>query len=90
MKNLLLCLLENSNLVTDNYDYISIDKALDFKVIEIEDEDLLKKIKNGNKITLPYNDLFITLKNNNRVLAIYKKDNFVYKAFKVVTIHGFF
>ena len=76
-------LLENSNLVTDNYDYISIAKALDFKVIELEDEDLLKKVKNGNKISLPYNDLFITLKDKNKVLAVYKKDNFIYKAFKV-------
>lgn len=76
-------LLENSNLVTDNYNYITIDKALDYKIIELEDEDLLKKVKNGNKISLPYNDLFITLKDKNKVLAVYKKDNFIYKAFKV-------
>lgn len=76
-------LLENSNLVTDNYNYITIDKALDFKIIEIEDEDLLKKVKNGNKINLPYDDLFLTLKNQDKVLAIYKKEKFEYKAFKV-------
>ena len=76
-------LLENSNLGTDNYNYITIDKALDFKIIELEDEDLLKKVKNGNKINLPYDDLFLTLKNQDKILAIYKKEKFEYKAFKV-------
>lgn len=76
-------LLENSNLVTDNYNYITIDKALDFKIIDINDDILLKKVKNGNKINLPYDDLFLTLKNQDKVLAIYKKEKFEYKAFKV-------
>ena len=76
-------LLENSNLITDNYNYITIDKALDFKIVEIKDDILLKKVKNGNKINLPYDDLFLTLKNQDKVLAIYKKEKFEYKAFKV-------
>ena len=76
-------LLENSNLITDNYNYITIDKALDFKIIDINDDILLKKVKNGNKINLPYDDLFLTLKNQDKVLAIYKKEKFEYKAFKV-------
>ena len=76
-------LLENSNLIDDNYNYIPIDKALDFKIIELEDEILLKKVRNGNKINLPYNDIFITLKFKDDVLAIYKKEKFEYKAFKV-------
>ena len=76
-------LLENSNLINDNYNYIPIDQALDFKIIELEDEDLVKKVRNGNKINLPYNDIFVTLKFKDDVLAIYKKENFAYKAFKV-------
>ena len=76
-------LLENSNLIDDNYNYIPIDKALDFKIIELEDEILLKKVRNGNKINLPYNDIFITLKFKDDVLAIYKKEKFEYKSFKV-------
>ncbi len=76
-------LLENSNLIDDNYNYIPIDRALDFKIIELEDEILLKKVRNGNKINLPYNDIFITLKFKDDVLAIYKKEKFEYKAFKV-------
>ena len=76
-------LLENSNFITDNYNYITIDKALDFKIIDINDDILLKKVKNGNKINLPYDDLFLTLKNQDKVLAIYKKEKFEYKAFKV-------
>ena len=76
-------LLENSNLIDDNYNYIPIDKALDFKIVELEDEILLKKVLNGNKINLPYNDIFITLKFKDDVLAIYKKEKFEYKAFKV-------
>ena len=76
-------LLENSNFITDNYNYITIDKALDFKIVEIKDDILLKKVKNGNKINLPYDDLFLTLKNQDKVLAIYKKEKFEYKAFKV-------
>ena len=76
-------LLENSNLIDDNYNYIPIDKALDFKIVELEDEILLKKVRNVNKINLPYNDIFITLKFKDDVLAIYKKEKFEYKAFKV-------
>ena len=76
-------LLENSNFITDNYNYITIDKALDFKIVEIKDDILLKKVKNGNKINLPYDSLFLTLKNQDKVLAIYKKEKFEYKAFKV-------
>ena len=76
-------LLENSNLIDDNYNYIPIDRALDFKIVEIKDDILLKKVKNGNKINLPYDSLFLTLKNQDKVLAIYKKEKFEYKAFKV-------
>ena len=77
--------LKDSNDINSNYNIISIKDSLDFKVIKIEKEELLKKIKNGNKINLDDESLYITLidKENNEV-AIYKKEKKLeFKAFKV-------
>lgn len=77
-------LLENSNKLEDKFNFISIKDALDFKNVVITDEVILKKIKNGNKIKFGLLDEFILfLDKNNQELAIYKKENDLYKAFKV-------
>ena len=77
--------LVDANKINDNYNIIRIQDALDYKVITIDNEVLLKRIKNGNNIKLNENDEYITLiDKDNQVLAIYKKcNNFEYKAFKV-------
>ena len=77
-------LLEDSSLV-DSPKIIKIEDALDFKKITITDSKLLKRIKNGNSISLPnINDLYITLLDeNNNLMAIYKYNDFEYVAFKV-------
>lgn len=78
--------LEDSFTLEDNYKFISIKDSLDYKIIKIEDSELLKKVMNGNIINLPKeNSDYITLINSsNEELAIYKKDiNNNYKSFKV-------
>lgn len=77
-------LLEDSSLI-DSPKIIKIEDALDFKKVTITDSKLLKRIKNGNSISLPnINDLYITLLDeNNNLMAIYKYNDFEYVAFKV-------
>ncbi len=75
----------DANNINDEYNIIKIQDALDFKIVKVTDDILLKKIKNGNTITLNEDDEYITLIDiNNHVLAIYKKiNNFEFKSFKV-------
>lgn len=77
-------LLDDSSLV-DLPKIIKIEDALDFKKVTITDSKLLKRIKNGNSISLPnINDLYITLLDeNNNLMAIYKNNGLEYVAFKV-------
>lgn len=77
-------LLEDSSLI-DSLKIIKIEDALDFKKVTITDSKLLKRIKNGNSISLPnINDLYITLLDeSNNLMAIYKYNDFEYVAFKV-------
>lgn len=77
-------LLEDSSLV-DLPKIIKIEDALDFKKVTITDSKLLKRIKNGNTISLPdISDLYITLLDeNNNLMAIYKNNGLEYVAFKV-------
>lgn len=77
-------LLEDSSLI-DSPKIIKIEDALDFKKVTITDSKLLKRIKNGNSISLPnINDLYITLLDeSNNLMAIYKYNDFEYVAFKV-------
>ncbi len=77
-------LLDDSSRV-DLPKIIKIEEALDFKKVTITDSKLLKRIKNGNSISLPnINDLYITLLDeNNNLMAIYKNNGLEYVAFKV-------
>lgn len=77
--------LQDSFNINENFKFIKIEDALDFPKIIIENNILLKKVKNGNQIKLDKFDEYLTLLDiNNQVLAIYKKDeNNLYKAFKV-------
>ena len=77
--------LESSNQLNDNYNILKIYDCLDYKIMQIKDELLLKKIKNGNLISLNIDDSFVSLiDKNNNLLAIYqKKKKNEFKAFKV-------
>ncbi len=63
---------------------IDIKDAIDFKVIKIDDE-LLKKVKNGNPIFINEEDDYLTLVDKDlNTVAIYKKEKKSnYRAFKV-------
>ena len=78
--------LENSNTLEDiknnNYKLYSIDNALDYPIVEI-DNDLYKKISNGVKIKNTYNiEDKVIFKYNNTILGIYQKDEDMLKTWK--------
>lgn len=76
--------LTDSYEISDDFKIIPIFEALDYPVIKITNEILLKKIKNGNKINLDCSYDTITLIDNlNNTLAIYKKEKLEYQAIKV-------
>ena len=76
--------LTDSYNISDDFKIIPIFEALDYPVIKITNEILLKKIKNGNKIKLDCSYDTITLIDNlNNTLAIYKKEKLEYQAIKV-------
>ncbi len=62
----------------DKYKFIDIEKDLGYKVIEIDD-DLSKKVLNGCKIELNSNESKVILKNKNEIIALYERDNMIYK-----------
>ena len=65
-----------------NYKLISILDSVDLPKVEIE-ESLLKKISNGVKLEDKYNYDIFCFTYNNKLLAIYKKDNGMVKPVKV-------
>ena len=76
--------LTDSYEISDDFKIIPIYKALDYPVIKITNEILLKKIKNGNKINLDCSYDVITLIDNlDNTLAIYKKEKLEYRSIKV-------
>jgi len=77
--------LQDSSSIDSDFKIISIKDSLDFKIIEVGNETLLKRIKNGNQIDLKNEmDLYVILTDiNEKELAIYKKDNSCYKAYKM-------
>ena len=77
--------LQDSFNINEEFTFIKIEEALDFSKIIVNDDILLKKVKNGNKINLDNNEEYVTLLDEfNQILAIYKKEeNNLYKAFKV-------
>lgn len=76
--------LTDSYNISDDFKIIPIYKALDYPVIKITNEILLKKIKNGNKINLDCSYDIITLIDNlDNTLAIYKKEELEYRSIKV-------
>ena len=51
---------------------LSVENVLDYPIINIKDEELLKKIKNGALINNIYNDKYIMFKYKHNIIAIYE------------------
>ena len=66
-----------------NYKLLSMIDVLDLPKVEIDNEELLKKILNGNKLKDNYNYNKFIFIYNNEVIAIYKKNNDLIKPVKV-------
>ena len=78
-------LLNDSNLIDEEYKIIPLKEAIDFKSIVIDDNNLLNKIRNGNKIKLNCNIEFVMLLDSgNQELAIYQKDKEFYRCYKML------
>ena len=77
--------IEESNKIDDQYNIINIQNSLNYKIIKVKDENLIKKIRNGNIIKIKEEELFISLVDKDEnCLAIYEKLNKLeFKAFKV-------
>ena len=77
--------LEDSCLVTDDYNELKLQDCLDFKIIKVTNELLLKKIKNGSKINFNNKEETVTfIDDDENIIAIYKKDKlFEFIPFKV-------
>ena len=56
-------------------DIIPIKDIFNMKKVIVDDEVLLKKITNGNKLDDIYNEEYIMFINNNKCIAIYKKED---------------
>lgn len=71
------------DLKNGNYRVIPIIDALDLPKVEITNNELLKKVINGNKLEDIYNYPEFIFTYNNDVIAIYKQDNSLVKPVKV-------
>ena len=66
-----------------NYKLLSMIDVLDLPKVEIDNNELLKKVTNGNKLEDIYNYPEFIFTYNNNVIAIYKQDNNTVKPVKV-------
>ena len=66
-----------------NYKLISIEDSLDIPKVEIDNNKLLKRVINGNKLEDIYNYPEFLFTYNHDVIAIYKQDNGLVKPVKV-------
>ena len=64
----------------DNYKFINIEDVLDYKKIELKDDEY-NKVLNGSKIKIDTNEDKVILKYQNEIIAIYQKDNDIYKPY---------
>ncbi len=64
-------------------DIIPIKDSINIKKIDVKDPLLLKKINNGVKLELEYDDEYIMFINNNKCIGIYYKDNDYYRVYNL-------
>ena len=70
----------------NNYKFLNIKDVLDYPIHVIDDETLLKQIKNGALIKNKYNNEFVMFSYNDEIIAIYKiyeKDSSLMKPYKM-------
>ena len=70
------------DLKTNKFKYYTKEEILPFKKVTL-DEELLFKVKNGNKISLPYEEEYLSIMENDKIIAIYQKDKDIYRAYKM-------
>ena len=78
--------IQDSVKIDGNFKLIPIKEALDFPIYQIDNLDLLKKVKNGNSVYLKNisEPIILFIDSNQQEIAIYKKLTIHnYKAFKV-------
>ena len=66
--------IEDSSNIDDDYKLLSLEELLDIEVIEIKDDDELKKIKNGQILNIK-SDKYILFKYLNKDIALYQRYN---------------
>ena len=64
-------------------DIIPIKDSINIKKIDVKDPLLLKKINNGVKLELEYDDEYIMFINNDKCIGIYYKDNDYYRVYNL-------
>ena len=67
------------NVKQNNYKLLKARDVLDYKVYNLSEEEYLK-VKNGNKMVFDLNENHIILMYQNEEIAIYKKENDIYRA----------
>jgi len=60
-------------------DIIPIKDAINMKQVIIDNDDLLKRVSNGSKLNLNYNDDYLMLIYEDKVKAIYRKEDNIYR-----------
>ena len=68
-----------NNIKEGKYQILKAKDVLDYPVYDLSENEY-NKVKNGNKITLKSDSKYIILTYDNKEIAIYEKDKFVYKA----------
>ena len=66
-----------------NYKLLSIEEALKYVKTVVLDDEMAFKVRNGVAVDNIYNEEMILFKDNKNVLALYKNDNGLLKAYKV-------
>lgn len=56
----------------NNFNFLNIEDVLDYKIINIDNNLLLNKIKNGALIENIYDEKYIMFKHENKIISIYK------------------
>lgn len=68
-----------------NYKLLSIKEAINISTYELSEDEYFK-VKNGNKISLDLEDKCVLLMHKDEEIAVYKKDNDVYKCYVMIEI----
>lgn len=71
---------------SNNFKLSSVSEVLNLTKYTLTDTEY-QKVKNGNKIALPFSDKYILLIYNNEEIAIYQKEEVLYKSYVMLKIN---